>query len=155
MWQDHLTMSISPSPAVVSCLPAALQVLSVTFELWAQLHNERNEGLDRKWQQEMSPSWMENSTWFHLCCAAPANADLMSRAWLWSLIVRYRLMNVPGYYQGGLCIHRVTFTHLTGTRWADSGQSEAKLSLLAPFLVPFTVFEVNGNWIIGQIVFIP
>lgn len=42
-------MSISSSPAVVpACLPAALQVLSVTFELWALLARERNEGLDVK-----------------------------------------------------------------------------------------------------------
>ncbi|KAK2909759.1 hypothetical protein Q8A73_007474 [Channa argus] len=33
---------------LLACLPAALQVLSVTFELWARLVSERNEGLDRK-----------------------------------------------------------------------------------------------------------
>lgn len=36
-------------------LPAALQVLSETFELRAQRGNERDEGLDRKWQAVMSP----------------------------------------------------------------------------------------------------
>lgn len=51
-----VTGNTSSGPAAF--LPAALQVLSVTFGFKAWLGEERNQGLDRKWQLDMSSSLM-------------------------------------------------------------------------------------------------
>lgn len=129
-WKDYVAGSphnVNLSmPCSVSCLPAALQVLSVTFELWAQLVNERNEGLDRKWQLEMSPSWMANRTWFPFCLYDGAN--FMSRAWVWSVIVTCGLINVSGYHQARVDVwmdlHRM---HLQGDISTFNGYKMGRL----------------------------
>lgn len=56
--QPHLYNVNLVKPCSFACLPAALQVLRVTFELLALLARERHKGLDRKWKSGMSPSWM-------------------------------------------------------------------------------------------------
>lgn len=123
-------------PCSCACVPAALQVLSVTFELWAQLQ-ERNKGLDRKWQPEMSPSWM-------------------ARYLVPSLLCCYHHMCF--YYSVNLCMwhgfRSVVVNCLTFNRYKILSSVKISCFLLPPFCVSY-MLGLNGNWSFGQIVFIP